>query len=265
MHLLRYLRPHWRDLVVVLVTMTLGIGLDVLRPWPTKLLVDHILGQEQVPDRLGRWLAVLPASSSVESLLFWVCVSTVMIFLAGTLMSMASTSASVRLGQRMVYDLGADLFLHVQRLSLLFHGRRPVGDTIARVTGDSYCVQELVTGALLPLLQSTVTLITMFLIMWRLEPTMTLLSLGVVPFLLLSIRIFAKPMKERNRERRDLEGRMMSLVQQALIAIPAVQAFNREELEHTRFRSYADDTVTAYQRATSADMRFKLFGGLVTA
>src|SRR5207253_7878926 len=104
-----------------------------------------------------------------------------LIFLAGTLLSMVSTVAMVSFGQRMTYDLGADLFLHLQRQSLIFHSRRPVGDTIARVTGDPSCVQTLVTGALVPLLQSVVTLVVMFVIMWRLEPTLTLLSLTVVP------------------------------------------------------------------------------------
>jgi ABC-type multidrug transport system fused ATPase/permease subunit len=264
LRLLRYAWPHWRGLATLLATMALGIGLDVLRPWPTKLLVDQILGHQPVPSPLHRLLACLPGPHGRDGLLVWVCVGTIVIFVAATLLSMASTVASVGLGQRMTYDLGADLFLHLQRLSLLFHSRRPVGDTIARVTGDPYCVQALVTGALLPLLQSVITLITMFAIMWRLEPTMALLSLGVVPFLLLSIRAFGRPIKRRSRAKRDLEGRMMSLVQQALSAIPAVQAFAREELEYARFRSYADDTVAAYQRTSFAQMWFKLFVGLVT-
>jgi ABC-type multidrug transport system fused ATPase/permease subunit len=71
-------------------------------------------------------------------------------------------------------------------------------------------------------------------------------------------------MRVRHRERRDLEGRMMSVVEQALSAIPAVQAFTREELEHARFRAYAKDTASAYLRAIHADTRFSLFVGLVT-
>ena len=265
LRLLRYVRPHWRALVTVLLTMGLATGLEVLRPWPTKLLVDQVLGQQPLPAGLSRLVAALPGPAGVAGLLLWVCASVVVIFLAGSLVSMVNTSASVRLGQRMVYDLGADLFLHLQRLSLVFHSRRPVGDTVARVTGDPYCVQLLVTGALQPLLQSAVLLITMFAIMWRLEPTITLLSLGVAPFLMLAIRVFGEPMQNRNRERRELEVRMMSLVQQTLSAIPAVQAFTREELEHARFRDCADDTVAAYERAIAADMWFKLAVGLVTA
>jgi ATP-binding cassette subfamily B protein len=265
LRLLRYIWPHWRGLLLVLLTMLLVIGLEVLRPWPTKLLVDSVLGQQPLPPAVLAVLSALPGPAGVQGLLLWVCVSTVLIFLVGTLMSMVSTVASVTYGQRMTYDLGADLFLHLQRLSLLFHCRRPVGDTIARVTGDPYCMQTLVSATLLPLLQGIGTLVTMFIIMWRLDAQLTLLALGVAPFLVLNIWVFGKPMKLRGRRRRDLEGQMMSVVHQALNAIPAVQAFTREEREHARFQGYAEDTVAAYRQATAADMVFKLFVGLVTA
>lgn len=260
----RYFRPHWRGLVVVLVTMVLHIGLDVLRPWPVKLLVDQVLGDEPVPAALDRFLAALPGPGGVHGLLLWVCVSMVLIYLVGTLMSAVSNVASVRLGQRMTYDLAADLFRHLQRLSLLFHSRQSVGDMMSRVTGDSYCVQELITDVAFPLLEAVATLVAMFVIMWQVEPTMTLLSLGVVPFLVVVILAFRKPMKARSRERRNLEALLMSLVEQVLTAIPAVQAFNREKLEEARFRGYADQTVTAYARNTAISAWFGLFAGLVT-
>src|SRR5438132_6933189 len=204
LRLLRYIWPHWRGLVLVLVSMLLVIGLEALRPWPTKLLVDSVLGQQPLPGPVQAALSALPGPAGVQGLLLWVCVSTVLIFLIGTLMSMVSTMASVTFGQRMTYELGADLFLHLQRLSLLFHCRRPVGDTIARVTGDPYCMQTLVSATLLPLLQGVGTLVTMFIIMWRLDAQLTLLALGVAPFLVLNIWLFGKPMKLRGRRRRDL-------------------------------------------------------------
>jgi ATP-binding cassette subfamily B protein/subfamily B ATP-binding cassette protein MsbA len=250
---------------IVVATTLAGVGLEVLRPWPTKILVDQVLGQQPLPESLAWVLLWLPGSGSVRGLLFWVCACTVLIFFAGTLMMMATLSASVRLGQRMVFDLGADLFAHLQRLSLLFHSRRAVGDTIARVTGDAYGLQTLVNSALLPLFQSGVTLVAMFAVMWHLEPTMTLLAMSVVPFLAVAIKVFGQPMQARSRARRDLESQMMSLVQQTLSALPAVQAFTREEIEQSRFRRYADDTVTAYRRSMAADMWFKLVVGMVTS
>ena len=265
LRLLRYAVSHWRGLSVVLAAMVLSIALEILRPWPTKLLVDQVLGGQSMPAPVGAVLTYLPGPGGREGLLLWVCIGTVGLFLAGSALSMVSTVTSVALGQRMTYDLGADLFLHLQRLSLRFHSRRPVGDMSARITGDAYCVQVLLIGAFLPLLQSAVSLVAMFAVMWRLEPHMTLLALGVAPFLVLAIRLCGKCMKDRAKETRDLEGRMMSVVQQSLTAVPAIQAFGRETTEHGKFRSFAAETVAAYRRSTLAGMWFKLLVGLVTS
>ncbi|HEU4371137.1 MAG TPA: ABC transporter ATP-binding protein [Methylomirabilota bacterium] len=260
--LLRYAGPYWRHMVMVLAAMAAAVLLEVLRPWPMKVLVDQVIGGQ--PLSRGGLLAALPGADRPEGLLTWVAVATVAIFLAGTLVATIQAVVGVRFGQRMVYDLAGDLFLHLQRLSLLFHSHRPVGDSIARVTADPYGAHLLVNGALLPLLQSGVSLAAMFGVMWALDPTLTLLSLAVTPFLVLAIAVFGGPMKTRTRRRLDLEGRMIASVQQALAAIPVVQAFTREELEHARFRRYAQETAVAYTRATVADMWFKLAVGLVT-
>jgi ATP-binding cassette subfamily B protein len=265
LRLLRYVWPHSRDLGVILLAMLAGIGLSLLNPWPTKILVDYVMGQQPIPPWIAAVLSYLPGSEGAHGLLLWVCLSTVLLFLASSLVGMLSNAVSVRFSQRITYDLGAELFLHLQKLSLLFHSRRSVGDLMSRVTGDSHCVATLVNSALIPLLQSSVMLVTMFVVMWQLEPTITLLSLAVAPLLMLTIRLFGKSMKARGKERRELEVRMSSLVQQSLSAVPIVQAFTREEMEHARFRKFADETVTAYVRSSHAQMSFKIVVGSVTA
>jgi ATP-binding cassette subfamily B protein len=262
--LLRYARPQWRGLLALLSMMGVSILLGLAGPWPTKILVDYVFGHHTLPHALHTVFSALPGAETKRALLFWVAAATVFLFVVNTVLGMIQSYVSIGVRQRLTYNLGGDLFLHLQRLSLKFHSRRPVGDTIARVTGDPSCVPIFVMDALMPLLQSTITLVLMFVIMARLQLTMTLVALGVVPFLMLSIRIFGAPMKQRTRARRDLEGQMMSLVQQTLTAIPVVQAFTREHLEHERFRRFASDTIAAYKRATFSTLWFNLFVGLTT-
>jgi ATP-binding cassette subfamily B protein/subfamily B ATP-binding cassette protein MsbA len=262
--LFRYVWPHRRQLAVTILTMAVLVGLDVLRPWPLKLLVDQVVGGQPLPGALGRWAAGVPGLAEGTGLLAAVCAATVVIFLARSLVGMVNAAASVTFGQRMVYALGDDLFRHLQRLSLIFHSRRSLGDMVGRVTVDTYCLQVLLSSAILPLLQSVLTLVTMFFVMWRLEPTMTLVSMAVVPFLVLLMWSFSRPMKVHSRRHRDLEGRMMSLVEQTLGAMPAVQAFGREDHSSDRFRRNADDAVTAYRSSLSVDLWFKMLVGLVT-
>ena len=66
--LLPYAWPHRRDFLVVLVAMAATVGLEVLRPWPTKLLVDDVLGASRAASTM--WgLEWLPGAESTAGLL----------------------------------------------------------------------------------------------------------------------------------------------------------------------------------------------------
>lgn len=258
----RYARPHWRAIVVLTATMLSEIALNLAKPWPLKLVIDNVLGHHPTPRLLT---SVLPGSSSPHGLLLWAACGSVAVFVLATASSTVYTYLSLRIGQQMTFELASDLFAHLQRLSLMFHSRRLLGDMIARVTGDSYCLSTLVTEALLPVVQALVMLAAMFAVMWTLEPTLTLVLLGMLPFLAVTIRYMARPIRKHSRERRDLEGQMSSVVEQTLGAVAAVQAFTREKTEVQRFRHYAHRTVLAYLRATLAGIWFEWVAGLVTA
>jgi ABC-type multidrug transport system fused ATPase/permease subunit/GT2 family glycosyltransferase len=261
--LLRYLRPHTRDVATVVLALLAGSALTLAQPWPAKLLIDNVLGNHPAPGFLRHMAGWFPGDRA-HALLAVVVAGTVAIFVLGTLVELASSVATTRLGQRVTYDLAGDVFAHLQKLSIAFHARRPVGDTIARVGHDTFGVQGLLTGAVIPVVHSLATLVAMFVIMWQLSPHLTLLALLVIPLQLLAILAFGSPMKRRSRERLDLEGRLVTVVEQTLNSMPVVQAFTRERHETERFRRYADRTVTAYVRETLAGMWFKLFAGIAT-
>lgn len=263
--LIPYVWPHRKGLAVVMITLVLEVGLNVLLPWPIKILVDNIFGKVPFPDWATNALTYLPGSGSPSILVAWLGIATVLLYLAHNVLSMISGTAFVSLGQRMVYDLGADLFLHLQRMSLRFHGKQQVGDLVARVTVDSYCVQTFVSSILFPLMQSGLTLFLVFGILWQRDHEMALWALGVVPLLTILIRLFGRAMEDAAILRSELDARLMSVVEQTLIALPAVQAFTRESAEHQRFRDCADETVAAHRRSAAVDMTFKLLVGLVTA
>jgi ATP-binding cassette, subfamily B, bacterial len=225
-----------------------------------KLLIDNVIGSHPIP----HWLAQVPGAGSRHGLLLWIVGAEVTIFLASTVATMSADFFSLKLGQQMTWALAGDLFRHLQRLSLLFHSRRAVGDLIQRVTSDCYSADTLLTGALLPALQSLATLVAVFAVMWVLDWRLTLLAVAVVPLIVGSLRYFGRPMKVRSREMRDSEGRMAAVVEETLGAMPAIQAFTRERHQQRSFDLQAEQTVRAYVRATFAGMRFSLFTGAST-
>src|SRR5205823_3786640 len=74
------------------------------------------------------------------------------------LVNVAQTAVLVSTGLRLVFKLRCALFDHVQALSLAFHDATPVGDSLYRVTWDTYCVQTLFNGGLVPAVTAAVTL-----------------------------------------------------------------------------------------------------------
>src|SRR5258708_4412039 len=112
--LLSYVQVNRSGLAAVLMTMALSIGLEVLRPWPAKLLVDNVLGQQELPPPFETLLNILPGPNGAKALLFWICLGTIIIFLAHGSVALIYTSMAATYGQRMVYNLGADLFHHLQ-------------------------------------------------------------------------------------------------------------------------------------------------------
>jgi ATP-binding cassette subfamily B protein/subfamily B ATP-binding cassette protein MsbA len=261
---LGYALRRWPPLAAVALTMLVKIGLDLLKPWPMVFLVDHVLRGKTRP-AYTRILESLPGPHSPANLIAWCVGATVLIFLLSWALGLANAYANINLGQRMVYDLAADLFAKLQRLSLRFHASQSVGDNIRRVTADSACVATIVKDALLPVIFSVVRLASMFGILWGVDPTLTLVALAVVPWMALILRLYAQPMLDRSYQQQTVEGKIYEIVEQTFAAIPAVQAFGREELNELRFRAATGDTVAATLALTKVQVQFKMLIGLATA
>jgi ATP-binding cassette subfamily B protein/subfamily B ATP-binding cassette protein MsbA len=254
----------WPALAAVLGAMLLQVGLDVLKPWPMKVLIDHVVGERVPPPELAAVLGWLPGGSTPEGLLTWCVAATVLIFLLTWALGLAGSLANIAFGQRLVYDLAGELFARLQRLPLRFHSRSPIGDMVRRVTGDCGCVAVIIKDALLPLLVAMLSLAVMFVVMWQLDSTLTLLALAVIPCMILVFRRYARPMAEMSYTQQEAEGGLYAVIEQTLSAVPIVQAFAREDDGDRRFSEGSCKTVGAALAATGVQLRFKILMGLTT-
>jgi ATP-binding cassette subfamily B protein/subfamily B ATP-binding cassette protein MsbA len=262
---LRYALVRWRALTFVLGLMLVKVCMDVLLPWPMKVLVDNVLADQPLPDVLAGPVSLLPGAGTREGLLVWCVGATVVLFLLGWAEGLAAALADLAFGRRLVFDLAGDLFAHLQRLSVRFHGQHPVGDTVRRVTSDCGCVATIVRDALLPLLTTAISLVAMFAILWSIDPVLTLLALAVVPCMVIVFHLYAGPMEERSYRQQEVEGGLYAVVEQTLSAIPLVQTFGREEHGDRRFREGGRSSIAATLKATSVQLQFKVLMGLATA
>jgi ATP-binding cassette subfamily B protein/subfamily B ATP-binding cassette protein MsbA len=262
--LLRYATPQSGTLIIVAILMQAVIVTKLLAPWPLKLIVDNVLAKEPLPPRIS-WIEELPGAGSARGLLAWLAGATVLLFLARRLLAIAQNYFETGASTRMVYALGGDLFRRLQQKSLLYHGRRPLGDLLARVTTDASCIRELVMDVYVPLVGSLVMLVSMFAVMWHLHPLLAASALGMSVPLGFVIKFLAGPMAERKYRQRELQGEVMTLTEQVLTAVPLVQAFGREQHEDERFRGLAGRTLRVNLRSAVLDEQFKIGTGAFSA
>jgi ATP-binding cassette subfamily B protein/subfamily B ATP-binding cassette protein MsbA len=205
----------------------------------------------------------LSLSPTPTVLVFVAALSSLGLFVLNSALDVGLTLTWSATGQRMVYDLAADLFDRFQRHSLLFHSRRSVGDLLSRLTGDTYCVYTLTENLLFSPGRNVLTLVTVGAVAWRLDPELTLLTLAIAPVMGGSAIFFSQWLKQRTRQNREAQSRLLSLVQQTLAAIPVVQAFATEGRNAQEFRLLAVDAVAVSQRGTLLNSAYGLVNGLI--
>ena len=262
--LARYARPELRGLIALVCLLLLGAGLTALVPWPLKLIVDHVLPGEPLPTPVA-WLEQLPGAAVPSGTLAWLAIATVLLFLANEGIGSLQRYLEAGLGERLTYALGEALFAELQRFSP--RNLRPfrTGDLVRRVIIDSACVRALVGGVVTPALTSLAVFVAMFLVMWHLDPTLTMICLlGVVP-LVIAIRANYARMAQHTYVHQEMEGRIMSLAEQTLGALPVVQAFAQEAAEDRRFHAMSAETIRAYLRTLAAQLRFRISVSATTA
>jgi len=247
LRLTRYAVPQLPPLALLTFLILAEVGLNLLRPWPLKLIVDSVLARQPLPGSWA-WVQSLPGGGSTTGLLGLLAFATLLTFLAVWLSRALQSYIQVGIGSRMMYEFGMDVFDHVQRLSLRFHGKRAVGDLALRITKNTTCVRDLILNVYLGALTSLASLIAMFAVMWQLDWMLSLVALSIAPLLGLIIRISTGPLEARSADEIRLQGEAAALAEQTLAALPMVQAHTQEEVEDRRFSSLCRRAGHAYQR-----------------
>lgn len=234
-----------------------GVSVEVLLPWPLKLVIDHVLGGAPLPQG-AQWLAALPGASSPAGVLAWLAASVLLIFLCVQTVQLVRGVLHGDLAARLKLALGAEVFERLQRLSPIYHRRAQKGDLLRRVTEDSGCIATIATDALLPMFASTLSLVVLFAIMWQLDSTLAVSAVLVAVPMGVLMRLLGPRMTDRAFEHQEAEGAVWAIAEQTLTAIPVVQGFGREEHEESRFRGMADRSVRAYLRTLSSQLQFRI-------
>jgi ATP-binding cassette subfamily B protein len=266
--MLRRLATYWlaarRETLAGAALLVLAALVDLLQPWPIKWLVDYVFGPQSAP----AWLASLwPAIGAKETAggITAVCLSILALAVGHRLALMAGHFFLLRAGARVVQQLRCHACDQLHRLSLAYHDRTKVGDSLYRVAYDAHAAQTLLNGALVPIAASSLTLLGAAAVMLRMNVALTLVTLAVTPLFFGIIRGFGRRIDEQSRQYHESESALVSAVQESLSGIRAIQAFTLEPETQQRFQEQSQRSLRSSQRMTRTQLLFGASAGLIVS
>lgn len=262
--LLNYVAAYKGRMVLLILVGLCGILFEVAKPFPVKIVLDHVLTNRPLPAGILSFFGNPSFLQGRYELLFISVSLLVIITLGSAILGYYSTSLTVGLAQRLVFNLSADFYKKIQQLSLSFFNRNKTGDLLQRMSGDVFVVYFLVAQIIIPFVVSLVALGIMFYIMSRIDLTLALIALSVIPFLAATLAIFVKPMNDSSLKQNNKLGDLSAFIQQSLSSMKIIQAFGREEFMSQKVKQHADDYGKAFMRSTMVSTGFNQSVSVVT-
>ena len=243
---LRYYQPFWGKTIIGLFLSLVGIGLNLLKPWPFKIIVDDFL--RPTPAARGDWRTWVPL----------LCLALVVIQFVWGIINWITNYLFVKIGLQALLKLRTDLYSHLQRLSLKFHDARRSADSSFRVAYDSQSIQTIYNKGFTNIFASVIALIGTFIVMLRLDWILTLLSLAIVPLIVGAIYFFARRIRSESTSIQEQESAVLAQAQEGLSSIRMVHAFGREDFEVRQFHQQAQQSLQANLRLTLTNVNSAL-------
>jgi len=215
-----YARKYSRALILTVLSMVFLVAVQLVTPWLIRNLVATITSAE----------ASLESMNMVTRLAL---IALAVHLIRGFLQFVRSYMGHVA-GWGVVADVRQEIYMHLQRLSLRFYEDKQTGQLMSRVVNDSDMFERLIAHAIPDVAVNVLTLIGVTAVLVTINWQLMLLSLIPIPFIILSMRAFAKYVRPAFVVRQKELGELNATLNDNLAGIREIKAFTREELEAGR-------------------------------
>jgi len=216
--LMGYLRPYWPSVLLAFTAIVSASVLQLAQPYLMKVAIDRYIATSDVAgmDRIALlFLGILLASFALEFVQTYVLQHT---------------------GQRIMFDLRAQIYRHFQRLDVAYYDRNPVGRLMTRVTTDVDALNDLFTSGVVSVFGDIFTLAGIMIVLLAMDWRMALVAFSVLPLIVLITQWFRRHVRDSYRTVRALIARINAFLQENITGMATVQLFGREARNLGQFR-----------------------------
>jgi ATP-binding cassette subfamily B protein len=247
--LLAYLRPYKGIMTVATFFLLLAALLSSVTPWLNwKAISWYINNPERVA--IGKQISDASGASSVEldhALAeqaardrsdLQVLILIVMLLLLGEALSRYFQMLIVAIvGERAMLRMRMDVFEHLQRMSLRFLDRNPVGRLMTRVTSDVEKIQETIVSGVVQIINDLVVFLVVLGFMVYNNWQLTLVTLSPLPLVFVTGVVFRRYAQHSYLEIRRKIARLNAYMQENISGMRVVQVFCREDANYDEYKA----------------------------
>ncbi|MBZ0203524.1 MAG: ABC transporter ATP-binding protein/permease [Ignavibacteria bacterium] len=229
--LIKYLKPYSKW-VFLAIFLTVGVALlSTIRPYLTKIAIDSYIVNKD-PIGLRNIILIL-----LGTLVFQGLVQYIMTYLTQWI------------GQKTIFDLRMELFKHIQKFSMSFFDKNPVGRMVTRLTNDIEVLNEMFSSGIVMVFADIFIIGGILFFMFSLSWQLTLIALSVVIPLIYTTIIFRKKVRIAFRDVRYYLAKMNAFLQEHITGILVVKIFNKDKTTLEDFKKINYDHTKANKKS----------------
>jgi ATP-binding cassette subfamily B multidrug efflux pump len=241
--LLEYMRPYRFRVFLALALVAVVTPLELAPPWLFQRAIDNYLvpGVNGTLAEITAWHGIIIIS---------------LVYLAVLVFDFLAQYIQIRImqrvGQQTMYDMRTQIFAHLQRLSMTYFDKNPVGRLMTRVTTDVDALNDLFAAGVVTMINDFFLLVVMAALLFKIDTRLALAAFAVLPFIFVVTLIFRKFVRDANRRIRTAIARINSFLQEYISGMGVVQLFNRETKAREEFSRRNKDNMLAWRDAILA-------------
>ncbi len=155
------------------------------------------------------------------------------------------------LGQQVMYDIRSQIFRHLQKLSLSFFDKNPVGRLMTRITSDVESLNQMFTQGVVSIFGDIFLLSGIMIVMVSINAELAIWTFSVIPLLFVITAIFKRKVRDAFRNIRLWLAQINSYLQENITGMSIVQIFNRQEKNYNRFQEINLEHTKAHVKTVS--------------
>jgi ATP-binding cassette subfamily B protein/subfamily B ATP-binding cassette protein MsbA len=217
---LRYAQKYRLELLLAVISMLSLVGVQLFIPWIIRELISAVT-------------SAVDYEQSSKLIMRLTLIVLIVFTFRGIFQFLRSYMAHVA-GWGVVADVRRHLYDHLQRLTLRFYEDKQTGQLMSQVVNDSDLFEMLIAHAIPDVIVNVLTLVGVSVVLFFLNAKLLLLSLVPIPFLIISLRIYARFVRPAFRQRQKELGDLNATLNDNISGIREIKAFTREDVENLR-------------------------------